>query len=281
MNLVPWTGPTRHTAIVLGMDPVEVWRGILPAQIIMLLTGFGVAYLLGRREIKRGAINSASELQAVQTRPSDSLCSKNKWFFIFNLGLTILLLAVLVMGVTNSGLTFMVFASIALIVNYHNKKILGKKIKDFSPDILIMTLNVMSVGVLIGLMREGGFTDALAEAIMKIIPVSVGPYIYLIIAFFSTPLLMMLGTGPYYQGFMPVVVSVCQQYGIDPLLAASVILVPSGIAVCLSPLVAANHIACGMLGYEMGDAIKYGLKWVLIVAWLAIPITYFTVKLFA
>lgn len=54
MNLVPWTGPTRHTAIVLGMDPVALWKIILPAQIVMLAVGYTMTYMLGRREIKRG-----------------------------------------------------------------------------------------------------------------------------------------------------------------------------------------------------------------------------------
>lgn len=279
MNLVPWTGPTRNTAIVLGMDPIELWRHILPAQIIMLLVGFAIAYLLGRREINRGAINSISELPADQAE-SESLCTKNKGYFIFNVLLTITLLVLLVIGIMNSGFTFMVFTAIALIVNYPSRKLQTKKIKEFSDSILNMVLNVIAVGVLIGIMQEGGFVDAIAGAIINVMPESIGPYTYLIIAFFATPLLMMLGTGPYYQGLMPVIVGVCARYGVDPLLAASIILVPSGIAVSLSPLVPANHICCGMLGYEMGDGIKYGWKWVLAASWIAIPVTFFTIKLF-
>jgi CitMHS family citrate-Mg2+:H+ or citrate-Ca2+:H+ symporter len=261
MNLVPWTGPTRYTSIVVNMDPVDLWRSILPAQIIMILVGFFAAYLLGRREIKRGAINSASELPVDNTQ-SDSPCVKSRAFFIFNLVLTIVLLTLLVLGVMNSGFTFMIFSAIALIVNYRSKNLQGKKIKAFSANILNMVLNVMGVGVLIGIMQEGGFVNALAEEIVTLMPAAIGPYTYLIIAFLGTPLLMMMGTGPYYQGLMPVIVGVCTQYGVNPVLAASVILVPSGISVSLCPLVAANHVSCGMLGYEMDKSIKYGWKWI-------------------
>ena len=279
MNLVPWTGPTRYTAMVLGMDPVEVWREILPAQLAMLAIGFVVAYMLARREIKRGAINALDELPAGQTE-SDSLCSRKKGYFIFNVTLTIALLATLVMGLMSSGYIFMIFSTIALIVNYPNKKAQAKAIKVLSPTVLNMVLNVMSVGVFIGVMQEGGFVNALAEGVIQVLPESVGPHIYLVIAFLATPLLMMLGTGPYYQGLLPLIVGVCSQYGADPLLVASVILVPSGLAVSLSPLVAANHVCCSMLGYEMGDAIKYGWKWVVVTSWIAIPIAYFTITLF-
>jgi CitMHS family citrate-Mg2+:H+ or citrate-Ca2+:H+ symporter len=264
---------------MLNMDTVSVWRYILPAQIIMILMSFGAAFLLSRRELKRGAVNSVDEI-VIKQEESDSPCVKNKGFFIFNISLTIVLLTILVAGLLHSGLTFMIFAGIALLVNYRGKKLQEKKIKEFSKNILNMTLNVMSVGVLIGVMRAGGFIDALAEAITQVMPEAVGQYTYLIIAILAAPLLMMLGTSPFYQGLLPVIVGVCTKYGADPLLAASVILVPAGVAVSLSPLVPANLIACGMLNYEMGDAIRYSWKWVVVVSLIAIPITYFTVKLF-
>jgi CitMHS family citrate-Mg2+:H+ or citrate-Ca2+:H+ symporter len=272
MNLVPWTGPTRNTAIVLGIDPVELWRYIIPAQITMIVIGFIIAFLLGRREIKRGAVNSISELP-IDEAATESPCVKNRLAFLFNLFLTIALLALLVMGLMNSGFTFMIFTAAALIFNYRTKKLQAKKIKQFSPDILNMVLNVLGVGVLIGIMQEGGFVDALANSVFNVLPEFVGPFVHLIIAVFAMPLLMMLGTGPYYQGLMPIVVGICTQFGVNPVLAACVILVPSGVSVAMCPLVAANHVSCGMLGYEMGDAIKYGWKWILAAALAAIPVT--------
>ncbi|MBT9778332.1 hypothetical protein GPL15_17690 [Clostridium sp. MCC353] len=279
MNLLPWTGPTRHTAIVLDMDPVALWRYILPAQIIMVLLGFAAAYLLGRREIRRGAVNSIEDI-AIEPEKTESLCALHRGYFIFNLLLTAALLAALVAGIMNSGFTFMVFTGIAMAVNYRGKKQQGRKIKQFSPEILNMVLNVISVGVLIGIIQEGGFVDAIAVSIMGVMPPAVGPFIYVIIAVIAAPLLMMLGTGAYYQGLMPVIVSVCAQYGVDPILAACVVLVPSGVSVCLSPMVPANHVSCGMLGFEIGDFINYAWKWVVIISWIAIPIAYFTIKCF-
>lgn len=279
MNLVPWTGPTRNTAIVLGMDPVAVWRMILPAQGIMILISFVVAWILGRREIHRGAVNSLENMPSFE-KESDSLCMRSKGWFVFNMALTITLVIFLVLGIMNSGFTFMIFTSIALLANYRSKQEQNKKIKGFSPNVLNMVLNVMSVGVLIGVMQEGGFVDALAEMVVSMIPAAMGPYVFVIIALFSTPLLMALGTGAYYQGLLPVIVGMCGQFGVDPLLAAAVILVPSGVSVSMSPLVAANHISCGMMGYEMGDVIKYGWKWVTAISWIAVLATCITVKFF-
>lgn len=280
MNLLPWTGPTRNTAIVLDMDPVALWRSIIPAQIIMVLLGFVAAYLLGRREIRKGAVNSIEDI-AIEPAESESLCAQHRGYFIFNMLLTVALIAALVAGIMNSGFTFMIFSSFALIVNYRGKKQQSKKIRQFSPDILNMVLNVISVGVLIGIIQEGGFVDAIAVSVMGVMPSAVGPFIYVIIAVIAAPLLMMLGTGAYYQGLMPVIVGVCAQYGVDPILAACVVLVPSGVSVCLSPMVPANHVSCGMLGFEIGDFIKYAWKWVVIISWIAIPITYVTIKCFS
>jgi CitMHS family citrate-Mg2+:H+ or citrate-Ca2+:H+ symporter len=245
----------------------------------MILISFAATFLLSRRELKRGAINSVDEI-VINQEESDSPCVKDKRYFIFNVSLTIVLLAVLVAGLLHSGLTFMIAAGIALLVNYRGKNLQEKKIREFSKNILNMTLNVLSLGVFIGVMRAGGFLDALAEAITKVMPDAVGSYTYLIVAVLAAPLLMMLGTSPFYQGLLPVIVGVCTKYGADPVLSASVILVPAGVAASLSPLIPANLIACGMLNYEMGDAIRYSWKWVVSVSWIAIPITYFTVKLF-
>lgn len=277
MNLLPWTGPTRYTAIVMGLDPVALWRYIIPAEVIMLFISFIFVYFIGRREIKRGAVNTVLP-EMIEQECSGSLCTINKKYFIFNISLTAVLLAVLISGILKSDITFMIFASIAMIVNYRGKKAQNSKLKGFAPNILPMVFNVLSVGVLIGIMQQGGFVNALAELIVKIMPASIGPYTYIIIALCATPLLMVLGTSAYYQGMMPIIVGVAAQYDVNPLLAACVILVPSGAAVSLSPLVPANHIACGMLGYGISDSIKYGWKWVVLIAWIAVPVTYITVK---
>lgn len=278
MNLLPWTGPTRYTAVALGMDPAEFWRYIIPAQLIMLGVGFLVARLVGKYEMKNGALNQKLTSE-VEIKESTSLCVVNKKYFIFNLCLTMVTILILVGSFLNSAVTFMLATAIALIVNYKDKKTVAKKIRDFSGSALPMTLNVIGIGVLIGIMTEGGFINAMAESLMALMPKSVGPFVYIIIAILAMPLLMMLGTGPYYQGLVPVILALAVSYGVNPIIAAAVMLVPTGVSVCVSPMISANHISSGMLGFSIGDFIKYAWKWVLVVSWIAIPVVYFTVSL--
>lgn len=277
MNLVPWTGPTRYTAIAMDMEPVEFWRYIIPAQIIMLIVGFISAYLLGKREIRRGCVNSLEgieEMQAQELTP----CEKDKKVFIVNILLTLATIFILVAGILNSGVTFMIASFAALIYNYGDKKKQSKKIKEFAPNILMMTMNVMAVGVLIGVLSEGGLVNAIAQALVGVMPEAIGPFLFLIVAVLAAPLLMCLGTGPYYQALMPIVIAVSAEYGVNPILAAGVALLPSSISVCISPMVAANHISSGLLQFDIGAFIRYVWKWVILISWISIAVAYVTIS---
>lgn len=279
MNLVPWTGPTRYTAMAMGMEPVEFWRYIIPAQVIMLICGFISAWLLGKREIKRGCINSLEGIEQAEETEELTPCEKDKKIFFVNIGLTLITILVLIAGLLNSGLTFMIASFIALVYNYGDKKKQSKKIREFAPNILTMTMNVMAVGVLLGILSEGGMVNAIAETLVGAMPEAVGPYAFLIVAILAAPLLMCLGTGPYYQALVPIIIAVSAKYGVNPLLAGGVALLPSGVSVCISPMVAANHISCGLLQFDIGAFIKYAWKWVLLISWISIAVAYITISI--
>ena len=53
MNLVPWGGSTLRAATVLNMDATELWRELIPVQVIGLVMALGLAIVISRIEIKR------------------------------------------------------------------------------------------------------------------------------------------------------------------------------------------------------------------------------------
>src|SRR5690625_1251781 len=53
MNMLPWAGPLGRTASVLGMDVTELWRPLIPIQVIGMVLLIGLAVFLGYREQRR------------------------------------------------------------------------------------------------------------------------------------------------------------------------------------------------------------------------------------
>ncbi|GAA1181112.1 CitMHS family transporter [Nesterenkonia xinjiangensis] len=53
LNMLPWGGPVGRAAAVSGIDPVELWRGLIPVQILSLVLLVVAAVLLGLREQRR------------------------------------------------------------------------------------------------------------------------------------------------------------------------------------------------------------------------------------
>lgn len=55
MNLVPWGGVLNRQSITLAMDSNELWHMYLPLQICGLVCCVGLAVIMARVEVKRGA----------------------------------------------------------------------------------------------------------------------------------------------------------------------------------------------------------------------------------
>ncbi|MBO0595770.1 citrate:H+ symporter [Nesterenkonia sp. E16_7] len=66
LNMLPWGGPVARSAAVVGMDPIELWRGLIPVQILCLVMLVVTAVLLGLREQRRIAARAraAAEVEA-------------------------------------------------------------------------------------------------------------------------------------------------------------------------------------------------------------------------
>lgn len=53
LNMLPWGGPVARSAAVVDIDPIELWRGLIPVQILCLVMLVVTAVLLGMREQRR------------------------------------------------------------------------------------------------------------------------------------------------------------------------------------------------------------------------------------
>ena len=198
INMVPWGGPIGRVGAVLGVDPTELWRPLIPLQIIAIILLIGMAVILGMRENRRIAKLTEKDLANIEAAAAieltddsaiekkDNSLARPKLLWV-NLLLTIGLIAMLVWGIIPAGFIFMIALSIALPLNYPNVNEQMERIKAHAPNALLMASIILAAGSFLGILTGSGMLDSLATDIVKFLPAMLVPYLHLIIGFLGVP----------------------------------------------------------------------------------------------
>lgn len=133
LNLMPWAGPTMRAATVLGIEAGSLWQTILPIQACGIVLALAVAVLNGIIEQKRGAglngklAQEATHLNSVEEAAAEAESANNDLarpkLFVFNIILTIAVIALLIKDIFPSYVPFMIGVAIAILVNYPGAKL--------------------------------------------------------------------------------------------------------------------------------------------------------------
>ncbi len=261
MNLLPWGGPTARAATVLQMDANELWHILIPIQIAGLVINIGLGVLLGMYAVKNGAGAGKGEAVDVDEKAAaeaDAL-RKSTPFLVFNLLLTIGVIAILSAGLATSYVVFLVALCILLAVNYPDQKLQDKLIKKHAPAALIISATLFAAGAMVGIFDGTGMLTEMANAIMGIIPSSLGRFIHIIFGILALPLGLCVGTDAYFYGIMPLVMQVGETYGVASLSTALTMIIGKNIALMVSPLVPATFLAIGLTNTELKDHMKFSI----------------------
>ncbi len=261
MNLLPWGGPTARAATVLAMDATELWHMLIPLQVVGLCMNILLAVLLGMMAIKQGAgLGKGEEVAADEKEKQDSAeLKKSTPYLVFNFLLTAGVIALLSSGIGKSYVIFMLGLCILLAVNYPDQKLQDKLIKKHAPAALIISATLFAAGAMVGVFDGTGMLDAMASAIMAIIPAALGKYVHLIFGILALPLGLCVGTDAYFYGIMPLVMQVGETYGVASLNTALTMLIGKNLALMVSPLVPATYLAIGLTGTELKDHMKFSI----------------------
>ncbi|WP_124064896.1 citrate:proton symporter [Clostridium sp. E02] len=266
MNLLPWGGPTARTATVLGMDATILWHTLIPIQLLGCIVTILLAFFLGLVEKKRGAgldasMTQADLLEAATAKDDGSQALRRPKLLWINILLTVGLIATLMLNITSSYVLFMLFLSIALIINFPSLKEQDKRIKAHAPTALIISATMLASGAMVGIMTETQMLGAMANAIISILPDALGRYIHIIFGVLGMPLGMMVGTDAYFYGIMPLVIEVGTKYGVTALNTAIAMMIGKNVVLMISPLVPATYLAIGLVDMELKDHIRFCFKW--------------------
>ena len=266
MNLLPWGGPTMRAASVLGVEPNDLWGQIVPMQVVGLVLAVGTAIFWGFQEKKRIAkLGDAAVEDAGKYDDSDSEEKNNELArpknFLFNVILTLAVIIVLVLDIFPSYYVFMVGCALGILVNYRGKKLQNSIIKSHAASGLTMASTIMCAGVFLGVLSKSGIMEKMAIMMAGVIPASMGKFLPIIIGILSVPLALLFDTDSYFYGLLPVLISVGNQFGVNPAHIAIAMVVCRNCATFISPVAPATYLGIGLAGVEIKDHIKYCFGW--------------------
>ena len=184
---------------------------------------------------------------------------KSRGYLIFNFLLTVAVIAALSTGVGKSYVIFMLGLCVLLAVNYPDQKIQDKLVKKHAPAALIISATLFAAGAMVGIFDGTGMLEAMANAIMAVIPAAMGKYIHYYFGILALPFGLCVGTDAYFYGIMPLVMQVGETYGVASLNTALTMLIGKNLALMVSPLVPATYLAIGLTGTELKDHMKFSI----------------------
>lgn len=262
MNMIPWGGPLGRTASVIDMDVTELWRPLIPVQVVGMILMMGLATVLGMREKRRiAALPASSEVEGSDEDLAPMTSDLKPGLYLFNLLLTIGIIAILVTGIIPAGFAFMIGVAIALPVNFRTIQLQNECIKRHAPNALSMASIILAAGVFLGVLNGTGMLTSIAQDLINIMPEFMGRYIHLIIGFLGLPFDLLLSTDAYYFALLPVVDQIATTYGIASTSTAYAMIVGNIVGTFVSPFSPALWLALGLANIEMGRYIRYSFFW--------------------
>lgn len=293
LNLMPWAGPTMRAATVLGMEAATLWQTLIPVQIFGVVLSLVVAVITGILEKKRGAglHGRLAEIEGDVVLEDTAAAGNNELarpkLFVFNIILTVAVIALLIWDVFPSYVPFMLGVAIALFVNYgFDAKMHKKLINLHAGPALTMCSTLMGAAVLMGVlttsftMSDSGVLTAasakasadslavlsvvrcLANLIKAILPTFLGQHLAIVIGILSVPLALAFDTDSYFYGMLPVIIGIGESFGVSALPIAVAMVVCRNCATFISPMVPATLLGVGLADVDIKDHIKASFLWV-------------------
>lgn len=265
MNIVPWGGPVARAAGALNVDPSDVFLPMVPAMITGLIGILTLSAWMGLRERKRLGRLELKPLP--QDEPDEALLAitgdieaKRPRLLVFNLVLTLLLMAALFTGIAPLPVVMMTGFAVAMVVNYPSLEAQRKRIAAHASNVAQIILLIFAAGAFTGILSGTGMVQAMAGVLVSALPPELGPFMGPVTALVSLPLTFFMSNDAYYFGILPIIAETASHYGVSAEAVARASLV--GLPVhALSPLVAAIYLVCGLLRVEVGEAQRFSLGW--------------------
>ena len=246
VNFLPWTGPTLRASAALHIPVSSIFLPMIGVQAIGLVFVFAASTALGIREERR-LRNHSVQATATASVPKPAQFQTAPRFFVLNVAITIVILAVMISGKVDAAVAFMLGSVVALLVNFPTLTSQQARITAHAPAAMLMAGILFAAGAFTGIMKGTGMINAMASIAVQHLPQHGLRFIPLFLGILSMPLSLFFDPDSFYFGVLPVLSAATASAGIEPVTMAHAALLglhTTGFPV--SPLTPATYLVVGL-----------------------------------
>jgi CitMHS family citrate-Mg2+:H+ or citrate-Ca2+:H+ symporter len=266
VNFLPWTGPTLRASAALHISTTEIFRPLIPVQLVGLAVVFGVAYMLGKREERRLGLSSATApLPSPRQLTPEAQAMRRPGRFWINLVLTVVVMAVMIAGVVDPAVMFMLGTAAALMINYPSSEQQRARVDAHARAALMMAAILLAAGAFTGILKGTGMLAAMAGAAVGAVPPAMAPHLPFVLGLIAMPLSLLFDPDSFYLGALPVIAEVGKSLGVPPIqFGQAALLGQMTTGFPVSPLTPATFLVVGMTGIELGEHQRFTAPYLLL-----------------
>lgn len=260
-NMLPWTSALARVSASTGVDPYELWNALIPVQVVGFIILIISCFVLGKILKKRGCGMSDEEFLAIKSgmgKKEDPVLKVSNTVLYIDMAITVLLVISMLLGWVNTSVAFMIAISFALLLNCRGgAKEMTAQIRKHGSTALNMVMILFSIGMFVGVMTDTGMMDAMTQTLISLVPEAMSSHLTFIIALFSVPLSMAVGSDSLYMIMAPIFGNMAVAFGGTMMGAAGACVIGACIAANLCLVAPTPYLALGLAGVEMKDNLKY------------------------
>jgi len=264
VNFLPWTGPMIRASAALHVPVTSIFNPLVLVQGIGLVFVFTVSYLLGKKEERRLGLVGAAQSDYVYRHEltDEQRAARRPHLFWINIVLAVVVMTVMIVGIVDPVVMFMLGTVLALMINYPNVAQQKARVDAHAKAALMMASILLAAGVFTGIMNGTKMLTAMASAAVAFIPPDMAQHMPFALGIVSMPLSMLFDPDSFYFGVMPVIAEVYKTLGGEAIqIAQAAVLGQMTTGFPVSPLTPATFLVVGLTGIGLGDHQKYTIPY--------------------